>query len=144
MARGYSVHGTTIAWLSGDGAVTAVPFLLIGPREITVSQSQESIDVTQLSATTGMAFVPGGPVTTIITASGIFDPSTNAASAVNLITETYGTLKITYSDAAAWTSIDAAAATNTGAFCEEFSISGGTGQALECSATFRLSGDVYP
>lgn len=144
MARGYSTQGTTILWLSGDGAVTEVAFLLVGPRGLTISQSQESADVTQLSSTTGAAFVPAGPVTTRISFNGIFDPSTNAASAVNLITETYGTLRITYSDGAVWQGIDAAAATNTGAYCESFNITGGTGRALECSGVFFLSGDRFP
>lgn len=144
MARGYSTQGTSVLWKSGDTPQTEVAFLIIGPRSVTVDQSQESADVTQLSSTTGMAYVPAGPVTTTVSVTGIFDPSTNAATAVNLITETYGALTITFSDSASWTSDEAAAATNIGAFCTEFSISGGTGGALECAATFRLSGGVYP
>lgn len=61
------------------------------------------------------------------------------------ITETYGKLELTYSDGAVYSApATVASATNVGAFCESWTITGTRGGAIESNLVYVLSGERFP
>jgi len=70
---------------------------------------------------------------------------TFAPSFTNPITQGYGKLEMTYSDATSYTAPETVDETeNVGAYCEEFTISGSRGGNIESTLTYVLSGERFP
>jgi len=73
MARGYSGSGGTVKF--GEGAASPSNLTAVLVKDFSLSQSQASAEATPLASTTGMAYVPAGPITSRVSINGWFRPT---------------------------------------------------------------------